>query len=262
MGDAQRLSGQVALITGSTAGLGAAIARRFAAEGAQVVVTGRDAARGAAVAEQCGKLGPGAAFIPADLADEGSATAMVGAAVARFDRLTTVVNNAVACDSMADDAPVGELSTAAWEGVLRVNVTAAFWVCRAAVHRLVEAGGGSITNISSRAASRATPGLAAYAASKGALEALTRSIATDYADAGIRCNALAPGYVLHEERDAGISAGRRAQLEAMHLTRLATPQDVAAAAVWLASPEAEVVTGAVIPIDGGSSTAARAAAFG
>lgn len=257
-----RLSGQVALITGSTAGLGAAIARRFAAEGAQVVITGRDAGRGAAVAGDCERLGPGAAFIPADLSDEGSATALVGAAAARFDRLTTVVNNAVACDSMGQDAPVGDLSTEAWEGVLRVNATAAFWVCRAAVHRLIEAGGGSITNISSRAATRATPGLAAYAASKGALEALTRSIATDYAAAGIRCNALAPGYVLHDERDADLTEERRAQLEAMHLTRLATADDVAAAAVWLASADAEIITGAVIPIDGGSSTAARASSFG
>jgi NAD(P)-dependent dehydrogenase (short-subunit alcohol dehydrogenase family) len=258
----QRLADQVALVTGSTAGLGATIARRFAAEGAWVVVTGRDTDRGAAMAAECNTLGPGAAFIPTDLTDEGATTAMVGAAVSRFGRLSVVVNNAVACDSLGEDGPVGELSTAAWEAIFRVNATAAFWVCRAAVHHLSEAGGGSILNVSSRAASRATPNLAAYAASKGALEALTRSVATDYAPQGIRCNALAPGYVLHEGRDADLTDERRAQLEAMHLTRLSTPDDVASAAVWLASDEAETITGIVLPIDGGSSTTARTATFG
>jgi NAD(P)-dependent dehydrogenase (short-subunit alcohol dehydrogenase family) len=262
MGREQRLEGQVALVTGSTSGLGAAIARRFAAEGAQVVITGRDAGRGSAIAEECNTKGPGAAFVPTDLADEGATTAMVGAAVARFGRLTCVVNNAVAVDALGEDGPVGQLSTAAWTATFRVNATAAFWVCRAAVHHLAEAGGGSILNISSRAAARATPNLAAYAASKGALEALTRSIATDYASSGIRCNALSPGYVLHETRDAGMTPERRQQLEAMHLTRLSTPEDVASAAVWLSSDEAATVTGVVLPVDGGSSTAARASGFG
>lgn len=262
MGRAQRLADQVTLVTGSTAGLGAAIARRFASEGAWVVITGRDTDRGVAVAAECNTLGPGAAFIPTDLTDEGATTAMVGGAVSRFGRLTTVVNNAVACDALGEDGPVGELSTAAWEATFRVNATATFWVCRAAVHHLQESGGGSIINVSSRAATRATPKLAAYAASKGAVEALTRSIATDYADHGIRCNAIAPGYVVHEGRDADLTDARRAALEAMHLTRLSTPDDVASAAVWLASDEAATVTGIVLPVDGGSSSTARAASFG
>lgn len=262
MGREQRLEGQTALITGSTAGLGAAIARRFASEGAQVVITGRDTNRGSALAEECNTKGPGAAFIPTDLTDEGATTAMVGAAVARFGQLTCVINNAVAVDALGEDGPVGQLSTAAWLATFRVNATATFWVCRAAVHHLVESGGGSILNISSRAASRATPNLAAYAASKGAVEALTRSIATDYADAGIRCNAIAPGYVLHEQRDAELTPERRRQLEAMHLTRLTTADDVASAAVWLSSDEASTITGVILPVDGGSSTAARAATFG
>jgi len=262
VGKEQRLADQVALVTGSTAGLGAAIARRFASEGAWVVITGRDTDRGAAVAAECNTLGPGAAFIPTDLTDEGATTAMVGGAVSRFGHLTTVVNNAMACDALGEDGPVGQLSTAAWEATFRVNTTAAFWVCRSAVHHLSEGGGGSIVNISSRAATRATPNLAAYAASKGALEALTRSIATDYAAVGVRCNAISPGYVVHEGRDADLTDERRTQLEAMHLTRLATPDDVASAAVWLASDEAENVTGTVLPLDGGSSSTARASGFG
>lgn len=269
MADGARLVDQVALVTGSTGGLGAELAVAFAAEGADVVVTGRDAGRGPRVAARCRDAGTGAAaFIPADLTDEGSTTAMVGAAASRFGRLTVVVNSAVASDAVGDDARCADLSTSAWEAALLVNATAAFWVCRAAIHRLVEAGGGAILNISSRAASHATPGLAAYAASKGALEALTRSIATDHAADGIRCNAIAPGYVRHAVRDADLDAGtpeattRRARLEAMHLTRLVEPADVAAAAVWLCSPEAEAVTGLVLPLDGGSTNVARATSFG
>jgi NAD(P)-dependent dehydrogenase (short-subunit alcohol dehydrogenase family) len=123
------------------------------------------------------------------------------------------------------------------------------------------AGRGSIVNVSSRAADRGTPGRAAYAASKGALNALTRSIAVDYAAAGVRCNAISPGYVLNDVRDADISDADRSRREAMHLTRLATADDIAWAAVWLASRESEVVTGIVLPVDGGS-TSARAAVLG
>src|SRR5205085_1651671 len=109
-------------------------------------------------------------------------------------------------------------------------------------------------NVSSRAAQRASRGLSAYSASKGALEALTRSIAVDHAEHSIRCNTVSPGFVLNERRDADVSDERRRQLEAMHLTRLGQPLDVAYAALYLASREAEFVTGIVLPVDGGSST--------
>lgn len=254
-----RLAGERVLVTGSTAGIGAQVARRCAAENALVCVHGRDAGRGEAVARDIAALGGRAIFVAADLADEAACTALVETAAARLGGLTVLVNNAAA----AGDGRrlVGELDTGDWERVLRLNLTAVAWLCRAALPHLLRAGHGSIVNVSSRQAERASAGLAAYVASKGGLNALTRAIAVEYGRQGVRCNALSVGYVVNERRDAGMDAERRGALEAMHLTRLGTADDVAHAVVWLASRESEFVTGAVIPVDGGG-TAARGRVLG
>ncbi|MBV8160254.1 MAG: glucose 1-dehydrogenase [Acidimicrobiia bacterium] len=251
-----RLEGEVALVTGSTLGIGAQIARLFAAEGARVVVTGRDAERGDRLV---GAIDGDATFVAADLTMPESAGQLVDAAVARYGALTVLVNNAV--ETGTRDGPVTEVSDEAWLRILGVNLLAVARLCRHAIPAMAANGRGSIVNISSRAGRRGSPGLAAYSASKGALEALTRSVAVDHASQGIRCNAISPGYVLNERRDADLADERRRQLEAMHLTRLGQPLDVAYAALYLASPESEFVTGVVLAVDGGSSTA-RARALG
>ena len=250
-----RLEGEIALVTGSTSGIGKAIATTFAAEGARVMVTGRDSGRGAVVADTITDDGGHAAFHTADLADEAACAQLVSATVERFGGVTVLVNNAVGSTVDETDGPVARLSTSSWEASLRVNLTAPMWLARAAIPHMVEAGHGSIVNISSRAAERASPGLAAYIASKGGLNALTRSIAVDYASANVRCNTISPGYVLNERRDAVLADDRRARLEGMHLTRLGEAGDVALAAVYLASREAEFVTGVNLALDGGSSAA-------
>jgi NAD(P)-dependent dehydrogenase (short-subunit alcohol dehydrogenase family) len=125
----------------------------------------------------------------------------------------------------------------------------------APLSRTFAAGHGSIVNVSSRQAERASAGLAPYVASKGGLNALTRALAVEYGRQGIRCNALSVGYVLNERRDANLPAERRAELEAMHLTRLGRPDDVAYAVVYLASRESEFVTGALLAVDGGNDRA-------
>jgi NAD(P)-dependent dehydrogenase (short-subunit alcohol dehydrogenase family) len=248
-----RLAGERALITGSTAGIGRAIAQRFAAEGAVVCVTGRDRARGDAVVAAIEADGGRACFVPAELHDEQACNALVSDAAEALGGLTVLVNNAAGGD--AGDGPVGSLSTDAWQAILTVNLTAPMWLTRAALGHLLNAGHGSIVNISTRQAERASRGLAAYIASKGGLNALTRSIAVDYADRGIRCNTISPGYVLNDRRDADIEPERRARYEGMHLTRLGSAEDIAYAAVYLASAESGFVTGLNLQVDGGSSIA-------
>ena len=253
-----RLAGETAIVTGSTSGLGKQIARGFAAEGARVAVTGRNRERGEAMVAQIGEAGGEAVFLPADLSRPEDCEELVRQVVERFGTLSVLVNNAV---DASRDGPLLEVEIDSWEQKLRVNLTAAAWLCRAALPPMIERGGGSIVNVSSRAAERGTPGLAAYTASKGGLNALTRSIAIDYADRGIRCNSITPGYILHETRDRDMDAAKRKRVEGQHLTRLATAEDVTWACVYLASRESEVITGIDLPVSGGSTTA-RGLSFG
>ena len=253
-----RLAGEVAIVTGSTSGLGKAIGEVFAAEGASVLITGRNVERGKAVAASIERAGGRATFMAGDLSEPATPAGLVAAATHRFGRLTVLVNNAVATGR---DGPVADVEPSEWDALVRVDLSAVAWMCRAAIPAMAAAGHGSIVNISSRAGERGTPRHAAYSASKGGMNALTRSIAVDYARAGIRCNTLSPGYVLHERRDRSLTPDRLARLEGMHLTRLTRPEDIAWAAVYLASPEAEVVTGITLRVDGGS-TAARGLVLG
>lgn len=256
-----RLQGERALVTGSTAGIGTAIALGFGAEGAQVIVHGRDAARGAAVVDEIAAGGGTATFVPADLSTEDACTKLVADAVAVLGALTVLVNNAVAGVVDGGDSTVADMTTAAWESTLRVNVTAPMWLSRAAIPHMRTAGHGSIINVSSRQGERPSAGLAAYATSKGALNALTRAIAVEEAPHGIRCTTISPGYVVNERRDADMTDERRERLEAMHLTRLGEASDIAHAAVYLASSESEYLTGINLQLDGGGSIG-RAASLG
>jgi NAD(P)-dependent dehydrogenase (short-subunit alcohol dehydrogenase family) len=255
-----RLAGETALVTGSTAGIGAAIARRFAAEGATVVVHGRDRERADALAEAIRAEGGTAHTVLGDLATVDPA-AIVAQAATAMGGLTVLVNNAVAGTVDDADGPAADLTDAAWEASLRVNLTAPMALIRGAIPHMLDAGHGAIVNISSRQAERASRGLTAYVATKSGLNGLTRAVAVDYAHAGIRCNTVSPGYVVNARRDADLSPERRARLEAMHLTRLGAADDVAWAAVYLASRESEFLTGANLPLDGGGSIA-RGAVLG
>ncbi len=247
-----RMRDEIALITGSTSGLGKEIARLFAAEGARVAVSGRSAERGEALVKQIREQGGDGAFFAADLSEPASCDGLVRDVDAHFGGLTVLINNAV---GGGRDARITEISIEDWESRLRVNLTAVAWLCRASIPVMIRSGHGSIVNVSSRAAERGTPNLSSYAACKGGMNALTRSIAIDYAKQGIRCNSITPGYILHEVRDAELDPARRARLEGQHLTRLATANDVALSCLYLASRESEVITGIDLPVSGGSTTA-------
>lgn len=254
------MRGERALVTGSTSGIGRAIAVEFAAQGAAVVVHGRDAERGEAAAAAARAAGGEAHFVAADLSDLDAAERLVAEAAERLGGLTVLVNNAVGV-SAGRDGRVGEVTTEYWELALRINLTAPMVLCRAALPHMLEAGHGSIVNVSSRQAERPSAGMAAYCASKGGLNALTRALAVEYGAHNIRANTLSPGYVLNDRRDADMTPERRARYEAMHVTRLGEASDCAHAAVYLACRESEFLTGINLQLDGGSSIA-RAAVIG
>jgi NAD(P)-dependent dehydrogenase (short-subunit alcohol dehydrogenase family) len=251
-----RLAGKVALVTGSTRGIGRATATRFAAEGAKVVVTGRTRDAGEAVEREIRDAGGDAVFVRTDLAREADIVAAVGVAVERYGGLSTLVNNAAPTELMGPgrlDRAVGELTDEAWDSIMLVGLKAVVWACRHAIPHLANAEGASIVNISSAASILGTPGLDTYTALKGALNTLTRSMAVEYAAAGIRSNAIVSGMVLSSPgavtlmEDPAIGGATRA----MHLTRLGVPEDIANAALFLASDESKYVTGLELIVDGG-----------
>jgi len=245
-----RLQGKVALVTGGGAGMGAAIAKAFAREGAAVVITGRrKELLDKVVADIAGAQGRALA-VAGSVADESHAREAVEQAVRTFGRLNVLVNNA---GIGAFGKLVHETDDATWDDVLAINLTGAFRMTRASVPAMLKAGGGSIVNMSSIASLVGIPMLAAYAATKGGLDALTRCTAIDYAKQGIRCNAVNPGLV-----DTPMAAGLINDPEKMAwvmnmypLNRPGKPEEVASLVLYLASDESAWVTGAHFPIDGG-----------
>jgi len=251
-----RLEGQVAIVTGSTRGIGRATAARFAAEGAAVVITGRSEDAGHEAEREIRATGGVATYLPTDLAREDDVVAMVRTAVDRYGKLTVLVNNAAPTELMGPgrlDRRVTDLTNEGWDSILRVGLTAVIWACKHALPEIARAGGGAVVNISSAASILGTPGLDTYTAVKGALNALTRSMAVEYAPDNIRVNCIVSGMVLtsegaHKMMEDPVIGGAT---KAMHLTRLGLPGDIANAALFLASDEAAFVTGALLPVDGG-----------
>jgi NAD(P)-dependent dehydrogenase (short-subunit alcohol dehydrogenase family) len=254
------LAGKTAVVTGSTGGgLGAEIARMLCSRGARVVVTGRNADAGSRLVRELTGGGGSALFVRADLTSDEDCAALIGSAAAWGDGVDVLVNNAYRGEP-ADDGTAWDVGLDTWEATFRVNVRAPLLLIRQAAPLMRAAGGGAIVNVSSRVARRASRRMAAYAASKGALEALTRSVAVDGAVHSIRCNAVSPGYLLGKERDPELSSRHRELLEAMHLGPIPTVTEVAEVVAFLACDASRSITGATIAVDAGG-TIARAASF-
>lgn len=253
------LAHKIALVTGSTTGIGAACARRLAASGAAVMVSGRQVERGAEVVRAIEAAGGRAAFTPADLREPGACERLVATTVERLGGLDVLVNNA----GILYTADALETSDAQWLDTFAVNVNALFYLSRAAVRHMRRAGGGVIVNIASEWGLNGEPRHVAYCASKGAVVQITRCMALDHARDGIRINAVCPGEI-HTQMVDDILATRggdpaenlKALAAGIPMRRLAHPDEVARCVEFLASDLASYVTGVSLPVDGGNDATA------
>jgi len=238
------LAGQVALITGAASGIGRASAVAFARAGAAVAVIDVDEEGLAATAELIGPSVPGVEVVVADVTDLEAVEEAVRRTVERFGRLDAAHNNAGAAGPFL---PVDEYPPEDFQRVLQVDLVGVWHCLRAEVHQMRRQAHGAIVNTSSMLGQAAMRDNAAYIAAKQGVDGLTRAAALELAGAGIRVNAVAPGVT----RTAMTSAVSDEMLRAVPLGRIAEPEEIAAAAVWLCSPQASYVTGAVLAADGG-----------
>jgi NAD(P)-dependent dehydrogenase (short-subunit alcohol dehydrogenase family) len=253
-----RLQDKVAVITGAGSGIGLAIARCFAAEGAAVIAGDWNGERLDVAVAGIREVGGTAAGAQGNIADQSAAEALVDLAISGHGRVDVLVNNAGVMDYMQG---VGEVSDDIWRRVMGINLDGPMFTMRRAVPQMVRQGGGSIVNIASTAGIEGGAAGVAYTASKHALVGLTRNTAWMYATQGIRCNAICPGgtrtnigeTMPAERMDPAGTA--RARAYAALIPAALDPEDIAALALFLASDESRRINGAIIPADGGWTAA-------
>ncbi len=250
-----RLKDKVAIVTGSTSGIGEATAVLFAREGAKVVVVGRRQREGQRVVKKIRDEGGDAIFVQSDVSNEEQVNQMIDRVVKTYGKINILFNNA---GVMAANK-LHETTNDQWDLVMNVDVKGPFWCSKYAIPHMKKQGGGSIIMCSSANAIVAEPDLAAYCAAKGAINALTRAMALDYGSDNIRVNAICPGYIDTPLGDVYFDAQPDPQLArrkagALHaLGRMGTPMEIAHCALFLASDESSFVTGECLVADGGLS---------
>jgi NAD(P)-dependent dehydrogenase (short-subunit alcohol dehydrogenase family) len=248
-----RLEGKIAIITGAASGMGSAAARLFAHEGAGVVIADLDEERGKAVETDIRAHGGEATFVRADVSRSADVEGLVSTTVERYGAVTTLYNNAAATKlCIEQDRSVTELPEPVWDKMIAVTLKGCYLCCRFAIPEIIRAGGGSVINTSSTDAIVGQGGYDSYNAAKGGILAMTRSMAVAYAPHNVRVNAILPGFVRTEATQPWLDApASRRAIEALHLTRVGEPGDIARFALYLASDDSEYVTGGWHCIDGG-----------
>lgn len=246
------LEGKVAIVTGAGGVIGADTAHVLAQNGARLVLTDLASSRVEEVAAELKDAGHEVAVRVGDITVDETAEDLVTLAMSTFGRLDVLDNNAGATYLSSQDGDLLGTTRELWETSTAINVTAPMLLCRAAVPAMVKGGGGAIVNISSGQSLRGDIRNTAYAAGKGALNSLTRHIAVQYGPQGVRCNAIAPGLILAQERRDHFPVPAREMFESnCSIQRLGEPRDISNAVLYLVSDLSSYVTGQVIAVDGG-----------
>ncbi|MGN6169241.1 MAG: SDR family NAD(P)-dependent oxidoreductase [Solirubrobacteraceae bacterium] len=243
------MTGKVAIVTGASRGIGAAVARAFRAAGARVAVAARDAEALDRLAEELGRGDGQALALPADVSDPAAVAETVERTVEEFGRLDFACNNAAGGGH--PPTPLAEVPIEAFDSMQAVSLRGIFLSMRAEIPAIINSGGGAIVNVSSTAGMQGVGGLASYVAAKHGVEGLTKVAALDYGSVGVRVNALAPGPILTDNLKRAGAAAQQAAAAAMPLQRVGQPEEVAAAVVWLCSDQAGFINGTTLIIDGG-----------
>lgn len=242
-----KLEGKIAFVTGLGSGLGQAIGVLFAKEGAAVAGTSTTEAKGRSTVAMIEKNGGKALFHPGDVSDSGQMEALIDETVKRFGGLDIVVNSA----GVRTNGSITEITEAEWDRTIDVNLKGAFVVSRLAIPEMIKRGGGVILNIGARSGMAGQAGRAAYCASKGGLITLTEAMAMDYAAQKIRVNCICPGPTRTPMVDTSTPERLAHYRRRVPIGRIGEPEDIAWAALYLASNEGSMVTAAILPVDGG-----------
>jgi 3-oxoacyl-[acyl-carrier protein] reductase len=243
----QRFENRVALVTGASRGIGEAIARRLAAEGATVLAAARSTPSIDRVVAEISSAGGTAHGLALDVSEAASIDAAVKSALELYGQIDVLVNNA----GIAEDSLILRMSREAWDRVLATNLTGAFLLTQAVVKGMVRRRYGRIVNVTSVVGLMGNAGQVNYAAAKAGLIGLTRSVARELGSRNVTCNAVAPGFITTVMTDGMTAEARETLSSQIPLQRLGSPEDVAGAVAFLASEEASYVTGTVLNVSGG-----------
>ena len=254
-----RLKGKVAVVTGSTSGIGVGIAKIFAGEDAKVIVTGRREEKGMVVVDAIKKSGGEADYIFSDVSKPESIKELFTNTVAKYGKLDILVNNAA--NVGLPDGTVEEVSIEMWDDIMVSDLRSTFVATKEAIPLMRQNGQGSIVNIGSMASVAGDLGATAYAAAKAGVNLLTQSTAVQYGKENIRCNCIRPGLIVTPENDSNVpDMLKEIFLSNILVNRYGEPADIANLALYLASDESEYVTGQIMDVDGGSNAHATTVA--